>query len=324
VKIGLALGSGAARGWAHVGVLEVLTEAGVVPDVICGTSVGALIGAAHLSGQIEALRAFTQGLGGLGWLGLLDISFARGGLVNAGKIFGRLRSEITDVAIEDLPRTFAAVATDLSNGHEVWLRTGSMLEGVWASAAVPGLSPAVARDGRWLVDGALVNPVPVSLCRALGATVVIAVNLNGALSILPRLSRHPDRPETDAIPNEAAPPNEAARPNQDGLVAVVMAQLAQKFATSRRGDRPWFAGGLLTPKPPVPNMLEILAGSIDIMQDRITRSRLAGDPPDVIITPRLGQIGIFDFDRADDLIALGRAATEAMLPAIEGVIRDAP
>jgi NTE family protein len=246
-------------------------------------------------------------------LGLLDVSFARGGLVSTDKIYERFRNPRTDIPIEQLPRTFAAVATDLATGHEVWLRQGPLLDALRAAAAMPGLFPAVRHEDCWLVDGGLVNPVPVSLCRALGATVVIAVNLNGALETLPRLTR---TAMGRTPPSDDAPAEEAAA----GPVPM-MALLSQRLGALMGERSRRFAGPFLAPKPAVPNMLEILVGSIDIMQDRITRSRLAGDPPDVIVAPRLGHIGILDFDRSDEMIQLGRFATEAMLPAIRFALR---
>jgi NTE family protein len=307
VRIGLALGSGAARGWAHLGVLQALEETGVVPDIICGTSVGALVGAAYLTDQLEPLQAWARKLGLLGMLGMLDLKLSRGGLMAIERVFERFRNARTDIGIETLPKTFAAVATDLATGREVWLRDGPLLDSVRASAAMPGLFPAVPIGGQWLVDGALVNPVPVSLCRALGADVVIAVNLNAEMSALPRLSR---------------PPAEPAAARESRLRAFAQ-EVGARFA--RR--RPEGAAVLVRPPAPegrpAPTLVEVVAGSIDIMQDRITRARLAGDPPDVTIAPRLGHIGILDFDRGEEMVRIGRLTTESLRPAIDLAIRRA-
>jgi NTE family protein len=301
MKIGLALGSGAARGWAHVGVLRALEELGIVPDIVCGTSIGAVVGAACLTSRLNEFVGWGQNLGLMGVLeiiGSLDVTFRRGGLVMAERPFRRLLNIDADVMIEDLATPFAAVATDLATGREVWLRDGPLLEAVRASAAMPGLFPGVHRDGQWLVDGALVNPVPVSVCRAMGADVVIAVNLNGDLG-----------------PARLAP--RAAGDALTSLVAQTASQIGTQIA-ARLGLRPGEPGGLSSAAmPPNPNLLEMVAGSVDIMQDRITRSRLAGDPPDVLIAPRVGQIGILQFDRTGEAVDQGYAAAMAMRPALD-------
>jgi len=305
LKIGLALGSGAARGWAHIGVLRALDELGIEPDIVCGTSIGAAVGAAYLTGQLDELQSWAQSMGLLGMLGIIDVTFRRGGLVAAERVFERFRNAATDVRIEDLPKPYAAVATDLATGREIWLREGPMLDAVCASAAMPGVFPAVRNGQHWLVDGALVNPVPVSLCRALGADLVIAVNLNNEMSA-------PSRP----VMAEA------------GVAPSTFQQLTQQVG-AWIGKRPslrtrFFADQIEEAvKEPAPNVLEILAGSIDIMQDRITRSRLAGEPPDVLITPRLGHVGILEFDRAAEVVEIGYAAASIMRPQIELALRRA-
>ncbi|MFD1627528.1 patatin-like phospholipase family protein [Azospirillum griseum] len=311
IKVGVALGSGAARGWAHIGVLRALQEMGVKPDILCGTSIGAAVGAAHLTDQLDALQDWAQRMGWLGMLGIIDLTFRRGGLVAVEKAIDPFLNERTDVRIEDLPIPFAAAATDLSTGREVWLRDGPLLPAVLASAAMPGLFPAVPRDGQWLVDGALVNPVPVSLCRALGADVVIAVNLNSERTWLGR------RPEGKASP--ASSVAEALPPAITQLTDQVAGWLGRKPNQRTR----FLAEQLDQSHGPTPNALEVMAGSIDIMQDRITRSRLAGEPPDALIAPRLGHIGILDFDRAAEAVELGRAATLLLRPHIEQALAGA-
>lgn len=306
MKIALVLGSGAARGWAHIGVLQALGEAGIEPDIVCGTSVGALVGAAWLTGQLDPLQAWARSVGVLGVMSLMDVTLAKGGLVAVERWFERFRNPATDVPIERMRKPFGAVATELGTGREVWLRQGPLLHAVHASVAIPGLIPAVLHEGRWLVDGALVNPVPVSLARAMGATVVIAVNLNGDMPGLPRLARQ-------TKPAATPPPPPAAE------VDNPLAQLGHMLGDRTRA----LAQQILKPRTPAPNVLEALAGAIDIMQDRITRSRLAGEPAEVVVAPALGHIGMLDFDHADELIRLGREATEAMRPAIAMAVRRA-
>lgn len=344
LKIGLALGSGAARGWAHIGVLRALEEIGVEPDVICGTSIGAVVGAAYLTEQLDELQAWAQSMGWLGMLGIIDLTFRRGGLLAADRTFDRFRNHRTDITIEQLHKPFAAVATDLSTGREIWLRDGPMLSAVQASAAMPGLFPAVRRDDHWLVDGALVNPVPVSLCRALGADVVIAVNLNSELSPLSRPSgrgaaklrkaaeanpaqmqpqMQPEQmQQAQAVPEVAmAPAGDATSPVFSTLTSQIASWMGRRPAPRTR-----FLADQLerTPASNVPpNVMDVMAGSIDIMQDRITRSRLAGEPPDVLIAPRLAHIGILEFDRAEEVVEIGYGAASILKPALELALRRA-
>lgn len=314
LKIGLALGSGAARGWAHIGVLRALEESGIEPDIICGTSIGAAVGAAYLTDQLDELQAWAQKMGWRGMLGIIDLTFRRGGLVAAEKAFERFHNERTDVRIEDLPLAFASVATDLSTGREIWLRDGPLLPAVLASAAMPGLFPAVRHDGRWLVDGALVNPVPVSLCRALGADVVVAVNLNSELSPLGRPNA-----KAEARREPVTAGGDAVSPTFSHLTGQISTWLGRKPSRRTR----FLADQLDHSRTQIPNALEVMAGSIDIMQDRITRSRLAGEPPDVLIAPRLAHIGILEFDRAAEAVEIGHAAASMLRPSIELALRRA-
>lgn len=340
LKIGLALGSGAARGWAHIGVLRALEEIGVEPDVICGTSIGAVVGAAYLTEQLDELQTWAQSMGWLGMLGIIDLTFRRGGLLAADRTFDRFRNHRTEVTIDRLHKPFAAVATDLGTGREIWLRDGPLLSAVQASAAMPGLFPAVRRDDRWLVDGALVNPLPVSLCRALGADVVIAVNLNSELSPLSRPSgrgaaklRKAAEAKTAQMPPARMPPAqavpEAAMATAGDATSPVFSTLTSQIASwmgRRPAPRTRFLANQLerTPAPDVtPNVMDVMAGSIDIMQDRITRSRLAGEPPDVLIAPRLSHIGILEFDHAEEVVEIGHAAASILTPALELALRRA-
>jgi len=299
-KIGLALGSGAARGWAHIGVLRALAEMGVEPDIVAGTSMGACVGAAYLVDRLDDMREWARKMGLIGILGLIDLTFRQGGLVVPGKAFERF-AFAAEIDIGDLPKPFGAVACELGTGREVWLRSGPLLDAARASAAMPGMFPPFERDGRLLVDGALVNPVPVSLCRAMGADVVIAVDLNAE----PAAPRRRRESLADKLPAAA------------GMMRRVGTMFGMKPDPRTRA----LAGQFAEETRDLPNVLEVIAGSIDIMQDRITRSRLAGEPPDALIQPRLGRVGILDFDRADEAIEIGREAAMAARPAIELAIR---
>jgi NTE family protein len=277
-RLGLVLGSGAARGWAHVGVVRALERAGIRPDVVCGTSVGALIGAAYASGEFERFCAGAAGMRRSDVLSFTDLGLS-GGLLKGQRFMTFVGRGFEDRPIEELKVPFAAVASSLESGAEVWLRTGSTLNAVRASMAMPGLfTPVLTEDGT-LVDGALVNPVPVSLARAMGADVVIAVDLS--YGIVGRNLVVDDADATDA--SEAG-------------------WLRRKFG------RLW-----TTDEPHPPALLDVIASSLDIMQVRITRSRMAGEPPDVTIAPRLAHIGLLDFDHAEEAIREGERATEAAL-----------
>ncbi|HTY03205.1 MAG TPA: patatin-like phospholipase RssA [Rhodocyclaceae bacterium] len=280
-KIGLALGSGSARGWAHIGVVRALEEAGVRPDVVCGCSIGSLVGAAYAAGDLDALEQWVSGLTWKEVVGLMDVSLS-GGLLKGEKLLAFFERHFVDRDIQSLPVPFGCVATDLGTGREIWLREGSVVEAVRASISLPGLLTPVQRDGRLLVDGALVNPVPVSLCRALGADLVIAVDLGSD---------------------------------------VVGSSLRRSLAPEERHGTGWknrlLASLGLKRDNGLPSLVSIMTTSIQIMQTRIARSRLAGEPADVLLAPRLAHLGQMDYHRAAEAIPEGTAAVKRMLPAIE-------
>jgi NTE family protein len=294
-RIGLALGGGGARGWAHIGVLRALERAGIKPDVVCGTSVGALVGALSLAGRLDALEGWALGLNRFRIAGYLDFR-VRGGMISGNRLTAALREYLGDLTIEELPVPFACVATDLLTGHEVWLRQGNLVEMLRASFSLPGLFSPVEVDGRWLVDGALVNPLPVSVCRAMGARVVIAVNLNA--DPIGRI-RMPGQRIARAIGFDLMPKDVPGQANH-GLGA----RLRKLFGR----------------EPDAPSLFGTMVQSLNILLDRVTRSRLAGEPPDVTISPRLGHIGLLEFDRAAEVIAEGSAAAERQRALLAEVI----
>ena len=285
-RLAIALGSGSARGWAHIGVLRALLQAGITPDIVCGTSMGAFVGAAYASGSLDSLEGWSRGLTRRDVLGFFDVSLGAGGLIKGEKLLGYTSRLFLDETFADLDKPFACVATDLASGREVWLREGRILDAVRASVALPGLLVPQLLDGRYLVDGGLVNPVPVSLCRALGADIVIAVDL-GMDTIGLRQRR-----------GDAAAPVPAWRQTMGRWLG-------------REGDGEDVAR---------PSLADVVSNSIAIMQGRISRSRLAGEPADVLIAPRLGQLGLLDFHRAHEAIAAGRMAAEHMLPMLRAII----
>ena len=307
-KIGLALGSGSARGWAHIGVIRALAEKGIEPDIITGCSIGALVGAAYAKGELDNLEDWVRQLKWKEIVDLMDISFLGGGFLKGDKLIDFFKKGTKDIEIEDLDIPYGAVTTDFDSGREIWLQNGSLLDAVRASIALPGLFTPVERDGRWYVDGGLVNPVPVSLCRAMGAEIVIAVNLNG--DVVGKHQRKKDKEQAEKRKQETAAEMEL----WDRFVAMLKNSVESKKET-------WLKE-LMGEKDDMPGMFEILAGSINIMQDRITRSRMAGDPPDLMLTPRLAHIGVLEFDRANEVIAEGSASVERMQTALKYILNQ--
>lgn len=298
-RIGLALGSGSARGWSHIGVIRALERAGIVPDIVCGTSIGALVGAAYAAGEHDRLEPWVRGLKWQAVVGLLDWKLG-GGLMAGGKLTNFFRSQYADPGIEQLPKAFGCVATDLASGREVWLRSGSVIDAVRASIALPGVFTPAVQDGRLLVDGGLVNPVPVSLCRAMGADIVIAVDLNWELVT----RRRPPVRSADAKTVQTL--QEVTALTHSGRLETLLARL-WPF-----GSAPKSAG--------LPSMFGVMSASLNIMQVRITQSRLAGEPADAMIRPRLPDIGAMDFHRGSIAIDEGERATELALPMIRGLL----
>lgn len=301
--IGLALGSGSARGWAHIGIIEALAEAGIEPSVVCGTSIGSLVGAAYVAGRLTALRQWAEAVTWREIVALMDVRISGGGLISGEQVVALLKKLGVAAAIESYAKRYAAIATDLATGREIWLESGPIHSAVRASIALPGIFSPASIDGKWLVDGGLSNPVPVSVCRAFGAEVIVAVNLNGDL-LGRRLSI-----ESGA---EATPPSPVSSEFIDSVIKQMPPALREQ-ATK-------IAPLLLPRGPSTPGYFEVLANSINIMQDYITRARLAGEPPHVTLTPRLADIGLLQFNRAKEAIAEGRHCVEHALPTLRRYI----
>jgi NTE family protein len=303
-RIGLALGSGSARGWSHIGVIQALGEAGIEPDIVCGSSIGALVGAAYVAGELEALEKWAREISWRQIVRFLDVSLSSGGLIEGRRIMSFFSELHEDTTIESLSRPFVAVAADLVSGREIWLREGSVTEAVRASIALPGILSPVRKDDWCLIDGGVVNPVPVSACRALGAEVIIAVNLNSDL-----VGRH-------GIPKRLAEGEGRAREPEPDFLARLSGDLPAGIRNSVNA----LATQLLGARAVGPGYFDVIAGAINIMQDQITRSRLAGEPPHVMLMPRLSEIGLLEFDRADETIAEGRRSVEQMLPVLRELV----
>ena len=297
-RLGIALGGGAARGWAHIGVLAALAENGIEPDIVCGTSIGALVGGIYAAGGLRDLEAWVAGLTRRSVVALLDIGVGRGGALGGRRLVELYRRVAGDVAIEDLSRRFVAVATDIETGAEVWVQQGPLIDAIRASISLPGVFAPVLADGRWLVDGGLVNPVPVTPCRALGAEIVIAVDLHG----------------------------DAARPDYDARAPLPPAVMrADGQATSpprRRRGRRDAAGATSAPAPP--STRAVIMASLDIMQVGLCRSRLAGDRPDLLLSPSVGDVVRLDFVGGQATIQQGYEVVRRTLPALREVLEGTP
>ncbi|OQM75801.1 patatin-like phospholipase family protein [Manganibacter manganicus] len=280
--IALALGGGCARGWSHIGVLRALDEAGIEISMIAGTSIGALVGGCYLAGKLDELEAFARGLTRRRIFGLLDLNFGGNGLFGGMKLDARLREHIDGLRFEDLPKPFVCVAAEIRTGHEIWLSSGSLINAMRASYALPGVFEPVNCNGRVLVDGALVNPVPVSVCRAYEEPLVVAVNLSHEIY---------------------------------GRAAVIRHN-AGELTVAKDANQAGFLGGHQTREAKL-GITGVMVEAFNIIQDRISRARLAGDPPDISLQPKLGHIGLTEFHRADELIALGYEATMGRVAELE-------
>ena len=300
-RIGLALGSGSARGWAHIGAIDALTEAGIQPDIVCGTSIGALVGAAYVAGRLTDLRRWAEAATWREIVGLIDVRLSGGGLIDGKEVVEFLHRLGIGAPIESYAKTYAAIATDLATGREMWLQSGPIQEAVRASIALPAIFSPVRINDKWLVDGGLSNPVPVSVCRALGAEVIIAVNLNGDL-----LGRRFE-----------AEPNASAAAVSVPVSHEFLDRVLSHLPAAMREQTAQIVLQLLQRGASTPGYFNVLANSINIMQDHITRTRLAGEPPHVMLLPRLRDMGLMEFDQAKKAIAEGRICVEQAMPMLQ-------
>ncbi len=314
MKIGLALGSGSSRGWSHIGVISALQENGIVPDIVCGTSVGALVGASYLAGNLERLEQWVGSLTRFETARYFKINYSLTGFVHTDRFHQFLCEHVApaETEIDALPKRYGAVATELASGREIWFTKGSVLEAVWASISLPGLFPAIRHQEQWLVDGGLVNPVPVSLCRALGADIVIAINLNG--DIMKRRTNAARRAQQKRLQESDVAQIDAEETKTKSGVVGKLSSLVADYRASILSS----AKSLTQP----PGLFEAIVSSVNITQDRITRSRMAGDPPDILISPKLSQIGLLEFYRGKEAIEEGRQSVERMLPEIRFALED--
>ena len=292
-KIGLALGSGSARGWAHIGVIRALAEAGIEIRCIAGTSIGSLVGAAFALNKIDVLEDFARQLDWKQIVSFLDVTFPRSGLIDGEKITDFFRGHVQEINIEELPLRYCAVATDLATGRELVLNKGDLIEAIRASISVPGIFTPVKKNSGFLVDGGLVNPVPVSAARNMGADYVIAVDLNH--DIVDKRSAAGIASVYSSVASVVVQP-----PIPKWRIAQDLTNRFNEFNSPALSQvRQWLH------KDPVPNIFDVLTTSINIMESQITATRLATDSPDLLIQPKLGNIRFLEFHRAEEAIAEG-------------------
>jgi NTE family protein len=294
--VGIALGGGMARGFAHIGVLKVLNKHDIYPSIVAGTSIGALVGGSYLAGKLDELEEWALNLNRFKVFAFMDIRVKSASIIGGKKLRKTLEGYFKDIQIEDLPRPYVAISADLSSGHEIWLREGRLLDAMMASFALPGIFPPVKLNHRHLVDGALVNPVPVSVAQALGARMTIAVDLHA--DMIGKAVKAGKNYQTIAGFDMF---DEQDVPKED----------QKKFKKS------WLAKRLFRREDNNPSLFGVMMSALGIFQDRVTRSRLAGDPPDIHIKPRIGHIGMLEFERAEELIQLGEEAAERAIPKIK-------
>lgn len=288
MKIGLALGAGAARGWSHIGIIHALEALGIKIDIVAGCSIGAYVGSTYASGKLDDLQAWSTSLTEWQVLSLMGIGLRKGGLASGQKVFDKHIEDFCAPTYEEMAIPFAAVATDLNSGREVIFNQGEVGDSIKASCAIPALFSPVYINDRWLIDGAVVNPVPVNLCRQLGADFVIAVNLNADF--------RPQRLEQARIQHEKI------QQKTDDFFQKGQNAIRQWFSPDSKDDATAPAAA------PVPGIFGVMSNALEILQARVTRSRLAGDPPDILIEPQLVDVGLMEFHRAAELYDLGHQA----------------
>ncbi len=308
-RTGLALGSGSARGLAHIGVIRALNEAGIPVHCVAGTSMGALIGAVYASGMLDPLEQVYLDFDWKKITALFDVTLPKSGLIDGRKVGNFVRQYVSDERVEELPIAFRAVATDVGNGEEVVIDSGDVIDAVRASISVPGIFTPVKYDGRILVDGGLVNPVPVSVTRAMGAEQVIAVDLNHEIVS----GKSFEKKQTGNESEEHQWDKLKAHLSGIGgeryrkLMERITAGLQSYDNKALRQLRAWQA------EDPLPNIFEVLLASINIMEAQITRARLHNEPPDILIQPPLGDIRFLEYNRAEEIITAGyEAAVETL------------
>jgi NTE family protein len=305
--VALVLGSGSSRGWAHIGAIEALLEADIPIDYISGCSVGSYVGAIYASGNLSSLKDFVLSMDGKKVFSYFDVVFPRSGLLDGTRKVAELFSMHTSVKrFSELKLPMMMVATDLQRGEKVVLRSGDLLQALRATMSVPGLFAPARVKGRWLVDGGVVDPVPVGVARATEADVVVAVDLNSGIA-----SRRMQRLSTDTL---ATPAREAPKFKSELLIKLTdYYDTAESTLKNKINE-------LLGRERDMPDIIDTVMSSINIMQERITRINLAVEPPDVLIQPRLGALKMMDFDQVALVIEEGSIAVKEKMEDIKALL----
>ena len=285
--ISLVLGSGGARGYAHIGAIEELQKQGYEIGSICGSSMGALIGALYACGKLEELKRWVLTLDMFDVVKLVDFSLTGKGIIRGDKVFDIIKDMIGDIMIEDLPISFTAVATDIMKQKEVWMQKGKLLDAVRASVAIPSILTPKEIDGRYLIDGGVLNPLPIAPTISDSTDLTIAVSLN---------AMNTKKYKIDMKQKEK---------KQQTNMKKIFFEISQK------------AGQLITKEQKTSyedmGMFGIMGRTIDIMQNAILESKMAGYMPDIVIGIPNNACGFYEFDRAYELIELGRIITREMI-----------
>lgn len=329
-RVALALGGGGARGYAHIGVIQVLEERGYEIASIAGTSMGAVVGGLHAAGSLGAYTEWVRTLTQRDVIRLLDPAVRAPGVIRAEKVLAKVTDLLGGATIEQLPFPFTAVATDLLTGKEVWFQQGPVSAALRASFAIPSFIAPVALSGRLLADGGLVNPVPVAATAASTADLTVAVSLS-ELHVVPETARADEsagEPTTDEpvdrLRHAGAPllESELMRTISSWLTggrdAAPMGDERGEQGENREDDGPQPEEELFGSLPSGLRTLDVMQLSLAALQRVVTRYRLAGYPPDLLITVPKSSARVLDFHRADELIALGRQR------AVDALDRQAP
>jgi len=303
IKVGLALGSGSARGWAHIGAIEALEEAGIPIHCITGTSIGAFVGAVYATGELDSLKQFALQMDWKKVLSYFDVVFPRSGLMDGKKVHELFSIHTKARTFDDFKIPVKMIATDLNTGEKIIIDSGNIIESIRASVSVPGVFTPVHLNGKWLVDGGLVDPVPVKVVREMGADIVIGIDLNSGIS-------------NSNLPNKSKKTvkTKPSLRERNELIARISEQYGNAEKAVKKQISRWY-----TPSTK-PNILDVLGSSIGIMEEQITRINLAMDPPDVLIQPRLRDLKMFDFDQAERSIQEGYVQAQYQIENIKSFL----
>ena len=303
--VGLALGGGVARGWAHIGAIKALMEANIEIDIISGTSIGALVGGYYVTGNIDSLEKWALTLNKNKIVNYLDIQWGGTSIIKGQRLSRTLKSHFRNINIEDISQKFIAVSCDLETGEEIWLQSGSILKAIQASYALPGIFEPVKINGKYMIDGALANPVPVAACRSLGANFVVGIGLNDYGG--------------SAISSNNVLSNSITIKKRKRKFIEKLTQKIYNFRPEKILMDTFFKKN---PKNKKPKLGMVMIDALDITMDRLARNCLAKNPADIYITPNISHIGMLEFTKAEELINLGYEAVKKEIPNILKAINN--